>query len=68
MEMRASCHHEVCGTCSQEEGSLQKLPTSFLPEIGVFVRTSLVQKNRCDQSPFWSCVNGALIPCLVEEK
>ena len=23
MIMRATCHHEVCGTCSQEEGSLQ---------------------------------------------
>ncbi|RVW31176.1 putative disease resistance protein [Vitis vinifera] len=46
MIMCATCHHKVCGTCYQEEGSLQKLPTSFLPEIGVFVRTSLVQKNR----------------------
>ena len=23
--MRATCHYEVCGTCSQEEGSLQNL-------------------------------------------
>ena len=23
MVMRATCHHEVRGTCSQEEGSLQ---------------------------------------------
>ena len=25
MIMRATCYHEVCGTCSQEEGSLQLL-------------------------------------------
>ena len=24
MIMRATCHDEVCGTCSQEEGSLQE--------------------------------------------
>ena len=41
--------------------------TSFLSEIGVLVRTPLVQRDRCDQSPFWTCVNGALIPCLAEE-
>ena len=26
MIMRVPCHHEVCGTCSQEEGSLQCPP------------------------------------------
>ena len=26
MIMRVTCHHEVCGTCSQEEGSLQCPP------------------------------------------
>ena len=46
---------------------MRKLPTSFLPEIGVFVRTSLVQRDRCDQLAFWTCVNGALIPYLAEE-
>ena len=30
MVMRATCPHEVCDTCSQEEGSLQQL---FVPKI-----------------------------------
>ncbi|RVW62192.1 hypothetical protein CK203_064423 [Vitis vinifera] len=37
--MRATCHYEVCGTCSQEEG-----PRTFLSEIFVFaIATFLLQ-------------------------
>ena len=26
-----------------------------------------MQRDRCDQLAFWTCVNGALIPYLAEE-
>ncbi|RVX22444.1 hypothetical protein CK203_012643 [Vitis vinifera] len=41
MIMRATCHHEVCGTCSQEEGSLHN-PHIQKPSPMVFLKSIIV--------------------------
>ena len=51
MIMRATCHHEVCGTCSQEEGSLHN-PHIKKPSPMVFLKSIIVGMCQLDLSSF----------------
>ena len=50
MIMCATCHYEVCDTCSQEEGSLQLLP--FIQPLCIVDVTRLNTKiKNCHNDP-----------------